>query len=323
MSLSSLTEKVLDGEVLTREEALSLADMEGADAFALFASASRVRERFRPPAVDLCSIVSAKTGLCPEDCSYCAQSRISRAPVETHGLVELDHVVERARAARGWGARRFCIVTSGRAPSKEELVRIAGMVSAVRREGLLPCATLGLLGEEELLALKEAGLHRFHHNLETSRRFFPEVCRSHGYDDKLRTIEAVKRAGLSLCSGGIFGLGEEWEDRVDMALALRELGADSVPINFLVPVEGTPLGGAEPLAPLEALRIISLYRMLLPDREIRVAGGRLQTLGELNSFVIMAGADGLLTGDCLTVSGRSAEDDLRMIRGYGLEAAAD
>jgi biotin synthase len=323
MSLSSLTGKVLGGEALTREESLSLVDAEGAEAFELFASASRVRERFRPPAVDLCSIVSAKTGLCSEDCSYCAQSKISRARVETHGLVGLDHVAERARAARAWGARRFCIVTSGRAPSKEELGRIARMVSAVRREGLLPCATLGLLGEGELRTLREAGLHRFHHNLETSRRFFPEVCRSHGYDDKLRTIGAVKKVGLSLCSGGIFGLGEEWEDRVDMALALRDIGADSVPINFLVPVEGTPLAGAEPLAPLEALRVISLYRMLLPDREIRVAGGRLQTLGELNSFVIMAGADGLLTGDCLTVSGRSAEDDLRMIRGYGLEAATD
>ncbi len=321
MSLISLTEKVLGGTPLTREESLSLVSADGAGAFELFASASKVRERFRPPVVDLCSIVSAKTGLCPEDCSYCAQSKTSTAQVEAHGLVEVDHVVERARAAKGWGARRFCIVISGKAPTKPELQRIALMVSAVRREGLLPCATLGLLGEEELRTLKDAGLHRFHHNLETSRRFFPEVCRSHSYEDKLRTIEAVKRAGLSLCSGGIFGLGEEWEDRVDMALALREIGADSIPVNFLVPIKGTPLAEAEPLAPMEALKIISLYRMLLPDREIRVAGGRLQTLGEFNSFVIMAGADGLLTGDCLTVSGRSAEEDLKMIRGYGLEAA--
>lgn len=321
MSLISLTEKVLGGAQLSREESLSLVSAGGAGAFELFASASRVRERFRPPVVDLCSIVSAKTGLCPEDCSYCAQSKTSTAQVEAHGLVEVDRVVERARAAKGWGARRFCIVISGKAPTKPELQRIALMVSAVRREGLLPCATLGLLGEEELRTLKDAGLHRFHHNLETSRRFFPEVCRSHSYEDKLRTIEAVKRAGLSLCSGGIFGLGEEWEDRVDMALALREIGADSIPVNFLVPIKGTPLAEAEPLAPMEALKIISLYRMLLPDREIRVAGGRLQTLGEFNSFAIMAGADGLLTGDCLTVSGRSAGEDLKMIRGYGLEAA--
>ncbi len=232
-------------------------------------------------------------------------------------------MVEKARAAKEWGARRFCIVTSGKAPSARELEKIATMVSAVREAGLLPCATLGLLGEAELRMLADAGLHRYHHNLETSRRFFPEVCRSHSYEDKLNTIEAVKRTGLSLCSGGIFGLGEEWEDRVDMALTLRELGADSVPINFLVPVKGTPLGEAEPLSPMEALRIISLYRLMLPDREIRVAGGRVQTLGEFNSFVILAGADGLLTGDCLTVSGRRADDDLNLIRDYGLEAASN
>jgi biotin synthase len=268
--------------------------------------------------VDLCSIVSAKTGVCPEDCSYCAQSKVSKAEIQKHRLVEKDYVIERARAAKGWGARRFCIVTSGKGPTAPELEKIAEMISEVKEAGLLPCATLGLLDEPELRMLKEAGLHRYHHNLETSRRFFPEVCRSHTYEDKLKTIEAVKRVGLSLCSGGIFGLGEEWEDRVDMALELRDLGVDSVPINFLVPIKGTPLGEAEPLPPMEALKIISLYRFLLPEKEVRVCGGRVQTLGEFNSMVIMAGADGLLTGDCLTVSGRSAEDDLRLIRQHDM-----
>ncbi len=316
--MKSLTDKVLSGATITKQEALSIAEVEGASLFELFSQANRIREARRPPVVDLCSIVSAKTGACPEDCSYCAQSKISKAEISKHGLVGRDYVIERARAAKEWGARRFCIVTSGKTPTASELNKIVGMISAVRDAGLLPCATLGLLDEDALRMLKEAGLHRYHHNLETSRRFFPEVCRSHSYDDKLRTIKAVKRVGLSLCSGGIFGLGEEWEDRIDMAIALRELEADSIPINFLVPVKGTPLGGTEPLPPLEALTIISLYRFLLPDREIRVCGGRLQTLGEFNSMVIMAGADGLLTGDCLTVQGRSAGDDLRLIRDYGL-----
>jgi biotin synthase len=319
--LRTLADKVLSRESLTKDEALSL--VEGTDAEELFSLATDIREKFRPPTVDLCSIVSAKTGACPEDCSYCAQSKISVAEIEKHRLVAQDYVVERARAAKEFGARRFCIVTSGKGPTARELDDIARMISGVKAAGLLPCATLGILDEGAVRKLKEAGLHRYHHNLETSRRFFPEVCRSHTYEDKLRTIEAVKNVGLSLCSGGIFGLGEEWEDRVDMALELRRLGADSIPINFLVPIKGTPLGDTEPLPPIEALKIISLYRFLLPDKEIRVCGGRVQTLGEYNSRVIEAGADGLLTGDCLTVSGRSAGDDLRLIRDMGLEVATD
>ena len=192
------------------------------------------------------------------------------------------------------------------------------MVSAVRKLGLLPCATLGLLSGEDLLLLKDAGLERYHNNLETSERFFPEICTTHTYQDKLETIREVKSAGLSLCSGGIFGLGETWEDRVEMAFALREIGPDSVPINFLTPVKGTRLGLNRILDPFEALKIISLYRFILPEKEIRVCGGRLQTLGELHAFIFPAGADGLLTGNYLTTLGRNFEDDLKLINQYGL-----
>jgi biotin synthase len=316
--LKMLAEKVLSGEELTRGEALRLTEVSGSAVFELFSLANGIRERFRGAKADLCSIISAKTGSCPEDCSYCAQSATSRADIKTSPLVDLDTVLERAGEAKRWGARRFCIVTSGKKASEKELSRIAEMVSGLRGLGLKPCATLGLLGPDELDMLKEAGLHRYHHNLETSERFFPKICRTHTYEDKLRTIRAARTSGLSLCSGGIFGLGEQWEDRVDMALALRELGADSVPINFLVPIEGTPFERAAPLPPLEALTIVGLYRFMLPDREIRVCGGRLQTLGEFNSFVFMAGADGLLTGDCLTTQGRDPGDDLRLVREYGM-----
>jgi biotin synthase len=318
VDLPSLTERVLGGSSLSRGEALRISSLEGPGVFELFAAANRLREAFRADRVDLCSIVSARTGACQEDCSYCAQSRVSRAEVKAHPLLGKDEVLGRARAARQAGAKRFCIVTSGRRATGPELRRIAAMVSAIRDEGLSPCATLGLLGQEELMMLKEAGLHRYHHNLETSRRLFPRICSTHTYEDKITTIKAAKRAGLSLCSGGIFGMGEDWTDRVEMAFALRELGADSVPLNFLVPVKGTPLEGAAPLAPLEALKIISLYRFLLPEKEIRLCGGRLQSLGQFNAFVFMAGADGLLTGDCLTTRGRAPEDDLRLIEAYGL-----
>jgi biotin synthase len=316
--LQLLAGKALGGLALGREDALFLASLEAPEALDLMSRANRIREAFRGGRVDLCSIVSAKTGACPEDCSYCAQSRVSKAEVRSHPLLGREEVLERARAARQKGARRFCIVTSGRRVGGAELEEIGRMVSEVRAAGLLPCATLGLLGPGELSLLKEAGLERYHHNLETSRRFFPRICTTHTFEEKLATIRAAREAGLSLCSGGIFGLGEGWADRVEMALELRELGADSIPINFIVPVRGTPLGDRPPLSPLEALKIISLYRFLLQDREIRVCGGRLQTLGELNSMVFFAGADGLLTGDCLTTGGRRPEDDLRLIEQCGL-----
>jgi biotin synthase len=314
----ALAGKIMSGGSISRDEATGIASIRGAELFELFGSANRLREAFRSNRADLCSIISAKAGACPENCSYCAQSTASGADVETFPLVEPELVTQRAARAAERGVKRFCIVTSGRRPTERELEGISRMVSAVRKLGLLPCATLGLLGEDELMELKNAGLHRFHHNLETSRRFFPEICTTHTYDEKLHTIEAVRNVGLSLCSGGIFGLGEDWRDRVDMAFELKGLGADSVPINFLVPIEGTPLGGRNKLPPLEALKILSLYRFILPDREIRVCGGRHQALGEFNSFVFMAGADGLLTGDCLTTAGRDPDADLGLIGHYGM-----
>jgi len=194
------------------------------------------------------------------------------------------------------------------------------MVSAVRELGLLPCATLGLLAKQDLQKLRDAGLERYHNNLETSERFFSEICTTHTYQDKIETIREVKSSGLTLCSGGIFGLGETWDDRIDMAFALRDIGPDSVPINFLTPVKGTRLGVNRMLDPFEALKIISLYRFILPDKEIRVCGGRIQTLGEFHSLIFAAGADGLLTGDYLTTLGRHFEDDLRLITQCGLTA---
>jgi len=317
--IAGLGQKVLAGEPLSASESSFLTSVEGADLFLLFSTAGKIRERYRQNRVDLCSIISAKSGACSEDCAYCAQSSRSAAGVPVHPLVGEDAVLEKALEARNAGVKRFCIVTSGRKAGKKELRQIASMVGKVRGAGLLPCATLGLLESDELSALKESGLERYHHNLETSEKFFPGICSTHTYADKLKTIEAAKSAGLSVCSGGIFGIGESWQDRIDMATALRDLGVDSVPINFLIAVKGTPLEDRGSLEPLEALKIISLYRFLLPEKEIRVCGGRRQTLGEFNSMVFMAGADSLLTGNYLTTTGTPYGEDLRLIRRYGLE----
>lgn len=317
--LDSLVEKVLSGGGITREEARGLvAGCSGAAALDFIAAANRIRAAFRSDTVELCAIINAKSGACPEDCSYCAQSKRSTADIAVYPLVTKGAVIEKAKEARDAGVRRFCVVTSGRKVGGQELAAIGAMVREVRSLGLLPCATLGLLDEEELTFLREQGLERYHHNLETSERFFPEICRTHTYRDKLETLEAARAAGLSVCSGGIFGLGETWDDRIDMAFALKDLGVDSVPVNFLTPIKGTALGGREPLPPLEALAVVSLYRFVLPRQQVRVCGGRSQTLGEFNALIFMAGADALLTGNYLTTTGRTYEDDLRLIRQQGL-----
>jgi len=266
----------------------------------------------------LCSIVNAKSGACPEDCSFCAQSSKSTAEIEVYPLMKKEVVFERARESKRSGIHRFSIVTSGKKVSEKDLHTIAEMISETKTIGLLPCVSLGMLEESDLAILKTAGLDRYHHNLETSERFFPSLCTTHTYSDKLKTIYSAKTAGLSICSGGIFGMGETWQDRIDMAFLLKELDVDSIPINFLIPIKGTALEHRDFLHPFEALKIVSLYRFILPQKEIRVCGGRTQILNEFNAMVFHAGADSVLTGNYLTTPGISYEDDLRLIKTYGL-----
>jgi len=310
--------KVLNGGSLSKKDALSITEISGSSIFNLFASANKVRQYFKGNTIGLCSIVNAKSGACPENCSFCAQSSKSKAEITIHSLLNKETVIQKAIEAKNSGIKKFSIVTSGRKVSENDLNKIADMVSGIRNLGLLPCASLGLLSAEELSILKKAGLDRYHHNLETSERFFPQICTTHTYADKIRTAEAARSIGLSLCSGGIFGMGETWQDRIDMAFSLRELDVDSVPINFLIPIKGTALGFKKYLHPFEALKIVSLYRFILPQKEIRICGGRMQILGEFNSMVFLAGADGMITGNYLTTLGRSPEDDLRLIEAYGL-----
>ncbi|MFZ3121944.1 MAG: biotin synthase BioB [Thermodesulfovibrionales bacterium] len=316
--IDNLRDRVISGQSITKAEAVQISALPKTEMFDLFAAANRIRQTFRGDSVDLCAIVNAKSGACPEDCSYCAQSSRSKTETAIYPLINKSAVIEKAKEARDAGVKRFCIVTSGRKTGKNELKEICSMINDIREIGLLPCSTLGLLNKDELKFLKDSGLERYHHNLETSERFFPEICRTHTYSDKLNTIDAAMSAGISVCSGGIFGIGETWEDRIDMAFTLKKLPIASVPINYLIPVKGTPLEEQDMLNPFEALKIVSLYRFILPQKEIRICGGRMQVLGEFNSMVFMAGADSLLTGNYLTTTGRTFSDDQLLIKDYGL-----
>ena len=316
--ITNLEEKVLRGGHISKEEAFYISEISGTEIFELLAAANKIRNHFRGNTVGLCSIINAKSGACTEDCSFCAQSSKSKANIEVYPFLEKRIILQKAKEAKNLGAERFSIVTSGRRISEINLLEIADMIPEIRKTGLIPCASLGMLGEKELSVLKLAGLDRYHHNLETSEGFFPEICSTHSYADRLKTIEAAESIRLSLCSGGIFGIGETWEDRIDMAFLLKKLNVDSIPINFLIPIKGTVLAHRGLLYPFEALKIISLYRYILPQKEIRICGGRMQTLGEFNSMVFLAGADSLLIGNYLTALGRNSEDDFRLIKAYGL-----
>lgn len=311
--LSTEHRKEYSDPAINRQAALDLSCLEGSDIYDLFVMANRVREKFRGNKVDLCSIINAKSGACPEDCSFCAQSAYSKTGAGVYPLISKDKILETAMSVKKSGVGRFCIVTSGKKIVGRDLHEICSSIQGVRKAGLLPCATLGMLDKEQLEQLKNAGLHRYHHNLETSEAFFSEICTTHTYREKLRTIEAARTLGFSICSGGIFGLGESWEDRIDLAFALKELEVDSVPINFFTPISGTPLANRGLLHPLEALKIIAIFRLILPDREVRVCGGRPATLRDMNSYIFFAGADGLLVGNYLTTQGREPADDLQMI----------
>lgn len=317
--LIRITENALMGIRIEKEEAFYLTTLNGPSIYELFTSSNRIRESFRGNFIDLCAVINAKSGGCPEDCSYCAQSTHHNTKIDIYPLISVDRIIKDAKKAKGNGARRFCIVISGRKINdSEELKTIAEGISQIRNLGLFPCATLGMLGEEELNLLKKSGLYRYHHNLETSEAFFPEICTTHTYKEKVETIKAAKRLGLSVCSGGIFGMGEGWEERIEMALALRELDVDSIPINFLNPIPGTPLGGMGYLNPIEALKIIAIFRFILTDKEIRICGGRDVTLRNLQPFIFLSGADALLIGNYLTTMGRNPDDDLRMMEDLGL-----
>jgi len=316
--IKELESKIAAGSSLSRDEALSLA-YSGVEMLCdIFGAAENVRKSFFGDEIELCAIVNAKSGACSEDCAYCAQSSANKTGSAIYSFIGKDAVLRQALDAANGGVRRFGIVTSGRKPDKQDIKVIAETLESIRKTGLGVCASLGLLEQDELAFLRDYGLERYHNNLETSERFFPYICSTHSYAEKVRTINYAASVGLSVCSGGIFGLGESWEDRVDLAFLLKELNVDSVPVNFLSPIKGTRLEHLPVLHPDEALKIISLFRLTLPQKAIRVCGGRLQTLGSKHPMIFSAGADSMMTGNYLVTSGRSYPDDLEMLKVEGL-----
>ena len=319
--INSTAGKVLSGGSMDRREASALAAAGNDELVDILAAAKRIREHFRGRTVDICSIVNAKSGACSEDCRYCAQSSHYATDAAVYPLIDAERMAEAAKGAKEHGARRFCIVTSGRGiDDASDLRNIAKGIERVRAIGLSPCATLGTLGRPQLRYLRDAGLDRYHHNIETSREFFPNVCTTHSFDERIELLRHARDLGLTCCSGGILGMGETMQDRISMAFTLRELDVDSIPINFLMPVPGTPLADVAPITPAEALHAIALFRFILPEKEIRVCGGRGSALGDRHPLIFLSGADGFMIGNYLTRTGLDPKDDLAMLNDLGLAA---
>lgn len=315
--IEQIVEKCLSNTGCTATEALALVD---ADEAKLFAGATKIREAFFGRQVALCSIINAKSGRCDMDCRFCSQSGHNSTEIEVYPFMDAQALEERIREDIKDGTRKCGIVTSGGRLSPSELSRLADVVKKVGAGKEAPvCSSLGRLMPEDFEMLMDAGITRFHHNLEASENYYPEICSTQAWSQRLETVKAAQQAGMKVCSGGLFGLGESWADRIELAITLRELGVDSVPVNFLYAHPGTPLKDREPLSAGEALRIIAIYRFLLPDVTLRVCGGRAHVLGERQAELFAAGANGLMTGNYLTVAGSQYESDLEMIRNLGLE----
>lgn len=311
-----LATKVLQGERLTGSQALAILNSQGAEFSAYLAGAHAIRERFFGDRIDLCSIINAKSGRCSENCSFCAQSAHHQSNAPVYPLKSVEDIVAGAHQAQSEGNHCYGIVTSGtRIEPGEEFQRILIAIQQIKQQTTIsPSASLGILDQPSALALAEAGCHTYHHNLETARSFFPQICTTHDYEEDVATVRCAKQAGMEVCCGGIFGLGESLEQRVEMGLTLQELEVDSVPLNFLNPVPGTPLQHTQLLTPMDCLRIICLYRYLLPDKRITVCGGREINLREFQSWIFMAGASGTMVGNYLTTSGRDRDTDLQMLK---------
>ncbi len=307
------------------KEALALLSTKGAEMYALFARANQIRIENKGMDVSLCGVLNAKSGMCRENCTFCPQSVHSDSKVDCYPLVSDEKMIEAARIAAGNRVSRFGIVTSGE--SIEDDAEVATIACAVAKiagtAGVKPCASLGLLSRETLLRLKEAGLTRYHCNLESAESFFENICTTHKWSDSADTIRTAKSIGLTVCSGGIFGLGESLAERVELLSQIRDLDVDSVPLNFLNPVKGTPLSNASPLTSLECLKVIAVARLMLPTKTIRVCGGREHNLRDLQSWLLISGADGLMVGGYLTTFGRNVDDDLKMIADAGFNVVLD
>lgn len=315
--IQELKEKVQNGQEISKEEALALYEEPLEE---LCFAADEIRRQFCRDGFDICTIINGKSGSCSENCKYCAQSAYYNTVAQEYPLLDTEEIVKQARYNADRGVLRYSIVTSGRALNDSEVAQMCDAIRAIKRDvDIEVCVSFGLLNEAQFRKVREAGATRVHNNLETSRRNFPNICTTHTFDDKVAAIEAAKAAGLSVCSGGIMGLGETKEDRIDMAFSLKELGVKSVPVNMLNPIPGTPYEDNQKLTKEDMRRIVAVYRFILPDASIRLAGGR-GLMEDKGEGCFKSGANAVISGDMLTTSGYTIESDMDMIQRLGYKA---
>jgi len=308
--LNNLKKKIYGGYEISKDEALILIDLPLEE---LCKSANEIREHFCQNDFDICTIINGKCGNCSEDCKYCAQSSTYNTNITPHSLCDTEVVLKDAKYNADKGIMRYSIATSGKRLSPKDLDSICKTYKELNSKvNISICASHGLLAFEDFVKLKKSGVNRYHNNLESSRNFFPHICTTHTYDEKIETIKNAKRAGLEVCSGGIIGLGESMEDRIDMIFDLRSLGIKSIPINILNPIKGTPLENNKPLSKEEILRSIAIFRFIIPDSFLRLAGGR-GLLNDKGKSAFLSGANAAISGDMLTTSGITIDTDLKLL----------
>jgi len=317
MDIRQLAKEIIEGKRLTGEDDLSI--FEQADLEALIEGADAIREAFCSNHVDLCTIVNGRAGRCSEDCRFCAQSAHNHTGCEIHGMLAPEEVLEDCRKREAAGVHAYSIVTAGRTVEGTELDTLVETYALLHKEcDIVLCASHGLITREAFKRLKEAGVTRYHANIETSKRNFPNVCTTHTYEDKIKEIQLAKEAGMVVCSGGIIGMGETWQDRLDMAVALAELAVDSIPINALIPVKGTPFGDLPPLTEEEILRTVAMFRYINPAAYIRMAAGR-NYFADGGRRLFLAGVNAAITGDMLTTVGNNTKQDIEMLQEMGFD----
>lgn len=320
---SALAGRVLSGEKLSLDEGVAILQSPDDELLDVLQAAYRIRRRYFGNTVQLYFLMNAKSGLCPEDCGYCSQSKVSDAEIPRYNLLNREKLLDGARAAAERDAKTYCIVISARGPNEREMDAITTIVPEIKqRYGLKVCACLGLLNAEQAQRLKACGVDRVNHNLNTSESFYPQICSTHTYQDRVATLEAVRDAGIELCSGGIIGMGEADADVVRMAFALRDLNVESIPVNFLNAIDGTPLAGNDRLNPRYCLKVLAMFRFANPSRELRISGGREIHLGSLQALGLYA-ANSIFVGDYLTTKGQAPAADYRMIEELGFVVTRD
>ena len=313
----ALADRVLEGCRLGRKDGLALLQADDAELLDILAAAYKIRRRYFGNTVQLYFLINAKSGLCPEDCTYCSQSKVSQAPIPKYNILQRDQLLEGARMAAERGARTYCMAISSRTPSEREMRAVEELVPQIKdRYAIRVCASLGMLTREQADRLRACGVDRINHNLNTSPSHFAQICSTHTYQDRLATLRAVRQAGLELCSGGIIGMGERPEDIVQLALELQKIGVESIPLNFLNAIPGTPLEHAPPLNARFCLKALAMFRFANPNRELRIAAGRETHLGSLQPLGLYA-ANSIFVGDYLTTKGQPPAADARMLEEMG------